>query len=93
MTGTINNTGTLELLSAGNNTNLYVNSPTATLQGSGTVTLSDNTTITFWPPQSGNQLTIAQPISGPGGDIGNGSLVLVNQSTIDATKSAGTAIR
>ena len=86
--GTINNTGTLELNGTANNTFLYVNSPTATLQGSGTVTLSDSPGNYILAATGGNQLTIAQPISGPGGDIGNGSLVLVNQSTIDATKSA-----
>jgi len=86
--GTINNTGTLELLSAGNSTFLEVNSATATLQGSGTVTFSDNSNNYILAATGGNHLTIAQPISGPGGDIGNGSLVLVNQSTIDATVSA-----
>jgi fibronectin-binding autotransporter adhesin len=88
--GTINNTGTLELQAAGNNTFLYVGSPTVTLQGSGTITLSDSPNNYILASTTGNQLTIAQPISGPGGDIGNGSVVLVNQSTIDATKSAGT---
>ena len=67
-----------------------MNSPTATLQGAGTVTFSDNNQNYIVAATTGNQLTIAQNISGPGGDIGNGSLVIVNQSTIDATKSAGT---
>jgi hypothetical protein len=86
--GTINNTGTIELLSIGNNTFLEVNSATAKLQGSGTVTFSDNNNNYILAATGGDQLTIAQPISGPGGNIGNGSVVLVNQSTIDATASA-----
>ncbi|MGA3077543.1 MAG: hypothetical protein ABSG56_28160, partial [Bryobacteraceae bacterium] len=86
--GTINNTGTLELLSVGNNTFLEVNSATAKLQGSGTVTFSDNNQNYILAAAGGDQLTIAQPISGAGGNIGNGSVVLVNQSTIDATASA-----
>ena len=65
-----------------------MNSATAILQGSGTVTFSDNTNNYILASTAGNQLTIAQPISGPGGDIGNGDLVIINQSTIDATESA-----
>ena len=86
--GTINNTGALSLNSTGNTTLLYVNSPTATLQGSGNVTLSDNNNNYILASTAGNQLTVAQTIQGPGGNIGNGGLVLVNQSTIDATASA-----
>jgi hypothetical protein len=87
--GTINNSGTLALNSTGNNTEIYVSSATATLQGSGTVTLSDSDNNYISEPNaSGDQLTIAQPIKGPGGNIGGGSLALVNQSTIDATASA-----
>ena len=90
--GTIDNTGTLELQAGGNPTYLYVGSPTVTLQGGGTVTFSDSPNNYIQAATAGNQLTIAQPISGPGGDIGNGNLVLVNQSTIDATKSASTNV-
>ena len=88
MKGTLNNTGSLSINSAGNNTLLYVNSPTATLQGSGSVALSDNNNNYIQAASSGNQLTIKQTIQGPGGDVGNGNLVIVNQSTIDATASA-----
>jgi hypothetical protein len=88
ISGTINNTGTLAVNSAGNSTELYVNSPTATLQGGGTVTLSDSNNNYIVAATSGNQLTVAQTIQGPGGNIGGGSLVLVNQGTIDATASA-----
>ena len=65
-----------------------MNSATAILQGSGSVTFSDNSQNYILATTTGNQLTIAQPISGPGGNIGNGNLVIVNQSTIDATASA-----
>ena len=86
--GTIKNSGTLELLSVGNATELQVNSATATLQGTGSVTFSDNNQNYILATASGNQLTIAQNITGAGGNVGNGSLVLINQSTIDATASA-----
>ncbi len=85
--GTIKNTGTIQLLSVGNNTELVVNSAAVTLQGTGSVTFSDNNSNYILASAGGNQLTIAQTITGPGGDIGNGSVVLVNQSTINATAS------
>jgi hypothetical protein len=87
MTGTLNNNGTLSLNASNSNTELQVNSATATLKGSGTVTFSDNDSNYIFATTGGNQLTIQQPISGPGGVIGNGSLIIVNQSTIDATAS------
>jgi fibronectin-binding autotransporter adhesin len=86
--GAVNNTGTLALNSAGNSTVLMVNSPTATLQGSGTVTLSDNNGNYIASAVAGNQLINTQTIQGPGGNIGNNSLVILNQGTIDATASA-----
>ena len=88
VTGTLNNTGTLTLNAGNNGTYLQVNSATATLQGTGSVILSDSNNNYISAATTGNQLTIAQPVSGPGGDIGDGNLVLVNQSTIDATGSA-----
>ena len=66
-----------------------MNSATATLHGAGTVTLSDNNQNYILAATAGNQLTIAQTIQGPGGNIGDGNLVIVNQSTIDATASTG----
>ena len=87
MTGTLNNNGTLSLNATNSNTELLVNSATAILKGSGTVTFSDNDSNYIFAATGGNQLTIQQPISGPGGNIGNGNLIIVNQSTIDATAS------
>jgi hypothetical protein len=64
---------------------MQVNSAAATLSGTGTVTFSDNNNNYILATAGGDTLTIAQPVSGPGGNIGNGSLVITNQSTIDAT--------
>ncbi len=86
--GTINNNGPLSLNSTNSYTQLLVNSAATTLQGTGSITLSDSDYNLIQANTSGNQLTIAQPITGPGGNIGNGDLVVVNQTTIDATKSA-----
>ena len=70
MTGTLNNTGTLSLNAGNNGTYLQVNSAAATLQGTGSVVLSDSNNNYISAATTGNQLTIAQNISGPGGDIG-----------------------
>jgi hypothetical protein len=89
--GTLKNNGTLSLNAAGNYTELQINSATATLEGTGSVTFSDNDYNYILASATGNKLTIEQPITGPGGNIGDGTLVVVNQSTIDATKSASTS--
>ena len=86
--GTINNTGTLTVNSTANNTFLYINSPTVTLQGSGMINLSDNNDNIILAATGGNLLINQQTIQGPGGDIGNASLNITNQGTIDATASA-----
>jgi hypothetical protein len=87
-TGTINNTGSIQSLSNNNDTGLELNSATGTLQGTGgSITFSDNNANYIYSATTGNQLTIAQPVSGPGGNIGDGTTVITNQSTIDATVS------
>jgi hypothetical protein len=90
ISGTITNNGTIQLNSAGNFTELRIVGPNpVTLQGTGTLTLSDNVN-NFIVGNSGNeQFTIAQPIQGPGGNVGNGNLTITNQSAINATASAG----
>lgn len=85
--GTINNTGTITLESGGNTTELFINSATVTLQGSGSIIFSDNNNNYILAAASGNELINQQTIQGPGGNIGNGSANLDNQGTIDATVS------
>jgi hypothetical protein len=86
ISGTITNNGTINLQSQGYGTELYVPaSGSATLMGTGTVVLG-----TGGPNYIGggasSTLTIDQAISGVG-NVGEGQLVLVNNSTIDANIS------
>jgi hypothetical protein len=88
ISGTITNNGTITLQSAGNVTDLYVNpagSNSATLAGTGTIVLgsTNNTYTNYIYGASGGSLTIDQQISGAG-NIGNGALTMVNNSTINA---------
>jgi hypothetical protein len=90
ISGTITNNGTIQLNSGGNFTELQILGPNpVTLQGTGTVTLSDNPNNFIFGHAGGEQLTIAQTIQGPGGNIGDGNLTIKNQSTINATASGG----
>ena len=89
--GTLNNTGTLSLQSGGYQTNLIVGSAaggtTTTLSGGGTVLMSDNGNNRIYGVVGSDTLVnLDNTISGAG-EIGAGQLVLVNDSTIDATGS------
>ena len=86
--GTINNTGTIGSESSNNTTGIELNSATGTISGTGSITFSDNDANYIYSATGGAQLTIAQPVSGPGGNIGDGNTVITNKSTIDATASA-----
>jgi fibronectin-binding autotransporter adhesin len=79
ISGTINNTGTITLASAGDNTVLSIGG-TATLSGGGTVILG-----TSGPNFIGGSgtLTNQETIQGVG-NIGNGTLTLNNDATINA---------
>ena len=80
----IDNTGTIELNSTGDNTTLYIDQGFAGFDGGGHVTLSDDTHNIIAATASGQQLTnLNNTISGAG-DIGRGGLVLVNNGVIDA---------
>jgi fibronectin-binding autotransporter adhesin len=81
--GTLTNNGTLNIASAGDNTELIVSS-SLTLTGTGTVTMSPHVQNYIF---GGGTLTNQSTIQGSG-VIGNGSLTLVNSGTIDANQSA-----
>jgi hypothetical protein len=89
--GTITNNGTINILSTGNNTGLYVDtvgtSSSATLKGTGTIVMSSaGGTTNLIYGVGGAILTIDQNISGVG-NIGDGDLTMTNNSTIDANIS------
>ena len=80
----INNTGTIELNSTGDNTDLYIDQRFAGFDGGGNVTLSDDTHNIIAAMTSGDQLTNNSNTISGAGEIGRGGLVLVNNAVIDA---------
>jgi hypothetical protein len=87
LSGVINNTGTLQVNSSGNFTELRI-SGSATLSGAGSVALADNVNNFILGNSGGESFTNQQSIVGPGGNIGDGNLTITNQGTINATLSA-----
>jgi hypothetical protein len=83
--GTINNTGSINVNSGGNDTRLRVEATGATLEGAGTVTLSNNGNNTF-DGVTGAVLTNDSTIQGAG-QLGGGSLGITNNGTILANDS------
>jgi Nidogen-like len=85
LSGTINNTGTIELSSTGDETNLQIIDHGITLEGAGQVVLSDSAGNTIVGTSPYVTLTnVDNTISGAG-QIGAGTLTLVNEGTIDAS--------
>lgn len=87
--GTINDTGTISLLSVGNNTLLKIIGPSVTLQGGGKLILSDNSQNFILGNSTGTEQLINQITIQGAGDIGDGLLTLNNQGTINANSSTG----
>ena len=85
--GIITNNGTINIQSSNNSTQLFIAGST-TLAGTGTVTMSNNTANVIF---GGGTLTNNETIQG-GGDIGNNSLTLINNGTIDANQPASLTI-
>src|SRR4029079_3067404 len=85
LSGIINNTGTIELNSAGSETDLELIQHGITLQGGGHVILSDSSGNVIAGTDASVTLTnVDNTISGSG-QLGGGSMTLVNEGTIDAT--------
>jgi hypothetical protein len=85
--GTINNTGSINLQSGGDDTRLRVGTGGATLSGGGTVTLGNNNSNRIDAAVAGVTLTNTNDIIQGGGQLGFGSLGLSNSGTINATVS------
>src|SRR5712692_69191 len=86
--GTSTNTGSLQLNSGNNPTNLKI-SGNVTLSGAGSVTMSNNPNNFILGNSTGNEiLTNKQTIQGAG-NIGAGFLTLTNQGTVDANLGLG----
>ncbi len=84
--GVLNNTGSISETSTGNTTEFRLNSWMVTLQGGGTLTLSDNANNYILAVTSSFQTfdNVDNTISGAG-DIGNGGMQFVNGGTVNAT--------
>ncbi len=80
--GTLNNTGLMQLTSAGNNTAMVINGP-VTLQGGGTITMTRTSGgITLMQQESGGVLTNVDNTINAAGQIGNNGLSVVNTGTM-----------
>ncbi len=85
LSGTIDNTGTIELSSTGNETDLQLIEHGITLEGHGQVILSDSIENVIFGTSADVTLTnVDNTISGAG-QLGEGQLVLINEGTIIAT--------
>ena len=92
--GTINNTGSINLQSVGNGTDLVVTASNATLTGGGVVVLSDNGNNFIVGSAAASTLTnVNNTISGAG-QLGDGQLTLVNQASgiIDANAASNALV-
>ena len=86
--GTVNNTGTVNVVSGGNITDLRIVGM-ATLAGSGTTTLSNSANNRIVADAAGAQLTVGagQTVQGAGQIGAGGGLSLVNRGTVTANQS------
>ena len=84
LSGIVDNTGSIHLSSAGNETNLEIVQHGATFQGGGTVVLSDNAeNVIFGSDPSVTLTNVDNTISGAG-HLGDGQMTLVNEGSIIA---------
>jgi fibronectin-binding autotransporter adhesin len=88
----ISNAGKMLLNSTGNATELIIGSPSVTLSGGGTLTMSNNANNYIFGSAAADVLLNQETIQGAG-HIGNGSMTLINSGTIDANQSAGMTIQ
>ncbi|HWW13817.1 MAG TPA: hypothetical protein VN310_04075, partial [Candidatus Dormibacteraeota bacterium] len=89
--GNITNAGTITLNSTGAPTELVLGA-NVTLSGAGTLTLSNNVNNEILGSATTDTLTNQETIQGAG-NIGNGSMTLVNSGTINSNQTAGLTIQ
>jgi hypothetical protein len=82
----IANAGAITINSAGNVTELLINSANVTLSGAGTLTMGNNAQNYIFGSVGTNVLTNQSTIQGSG-QIGNNSMGLVNSGTINANQA------
>ena len=87
LSGIVENTGSIHLGSAGNETDLEIVQHGVTLDGGGTVVLSDNSENVIFGSDPSVTLTNVDNVISGAGQIGEGQMTLVNQGTIIADGS------
>jgi hypothetical protein len=90
--GSIVNNGTMTLSSGGSNTELEVTGTSATLSGTGTLTMSNNSQNFIFGAVAADTFTNQETIQGSG-NIGAGQMVFVNSGTVNANQSNALAIQ
>jgi VCBS repeat-containing protein len=85
LSGVINNTGSIELQAADDETDLQLVGTGITLEGGGRVVLSDNAENVISGTSPDATLTNIDNIISGAGKLGDGQLILVNHGEIDAT--------
>src|SRR5262249_37603985 len=92
ITGAIDNQGSINLLSVGNDTRLVVDAPGATLTGGGIVALSDYANNKIVGDPTIATLTNVDNVIEGAGQLGFGQLTLVNQAGGMVRANAGNAL-
>jgi hypothetical protein len=90
--GTINNQGTITVDSTNNNTQLFIESPTVTLTGGGTLVISNNSNNYVQATTTGYVLDNVNNTIEGGGNFGQGNMGLTNGGLIDADDSTTLAV-
>jgi hypothetical protein len=85
LSGTVQNSGTIELNSTGDETDLQLIGRGVAFTGAGHIVLSDSAQNIISGTSADVTMTNADNIVSGAGQIGNGKLVLTNGGTIDAT--------
>jgi hypothetical protein len=85
--GTLVNTGSILLQSTNQDTEFVAGSPTLTLTGGGTISMSDNSANYIFGATGTDVLDNVNNLIEGSGQIGDNQLTLINAATIDATGS------
>ena len=90
--GSIDNSGSINLLSVGNDTRLVIDNAGATLSGGGTVSLSNNSTNLIIGNSATATLTNVDNTIAGGGQLGGGGMRFLNRAGGTVVANSGTAL-
>jgi hypothetical protein len=92
LVGTINNTGTIQENSAGSTTDIRLGNHTVTLQGGGSLVMTNNSNNRIYGNSGAFQLVNANNTISGAGQLGTGQMRLNNSGSVVATGSNALAI-